>query len=231
MNLPVDIHTHCQPEKPGTAILSVQPRAFRPLPGGYYSVGIHPWSLCAGANEGLAEKGCAVLSGDDFDLLRLHAAHRQVVAIGESGMDKLIQAPLSLQTKVFRLHAELAEELGKPLIIHLVKATDELLALKRELSPSVPWVIHGFRGKPALAADYIRHGFYLSFGMKCQDEALRSVPADRLFLETDDDPLPVASLYERAASVRGVSLEQLQQSVLSNIRSVFFPSATYPSFV
>lgn len=55
-------------------------------------------------------------------------------------------------------------EAGKPLVIHLVKAVDELLKVKRDLRPSNPWIIHGFRGKAALAEEYLKHGFYLSFG-------------------------------------------------------------------
>ena len=58
----------------------------------------------------------------------------------------------------------LAEEVGKPLVIHLVKAVDELLKVKRDLRPSNPWIIHGFRGKAALAEEYLKHGFYLHSG-------------------------------------------------------------------
>ena len=56
-----------------------------------------------------------------------------------------------------------------------MKAVEELLKLKQRLQPANPWIIHGFRGKPALAQDYVRHGFYLSFGEKYQEESLRAV--------------------------------------------------------
>ena len=79
-------------------------------------------------------------------------------------------------------------ELDKPLVIHLVKAMSELLKLKQQIKPANPWIIHGFRGKAALAEECLRHGFYLSFGEKYQEEALRITPAGRLFLETDESP-------------------------------------------
>ena len=61
-----------------------------------------------------------------------------------------------------------------------------LYTSKRDLRPSNPWIIHGFRGKAALAEEYLKHGFYLSFGEKYQEAALCRVPADRLFIETDE---------------------------------------------
>ena len=69
----------------------------------------------------------------------------------------------------FEYQARLSVELGKPLVIHLVKAMSELLKLKQQIKPANPWIIHGFRGKPALAEECLRHGFYLSFGEKYQD--------------------------------------------------------------
>ena len=92
------------------------------------------------------------------------------LAVGEAGLDKLADAPMDLQVEVFRCQACLAEAVGKPLVLHLVKAVDELLKVKRDLRPSKPWIIHGFRGKAALAEEYLKHGFYLSFGEKYQEE-------------------------------------------------------------
>lgn len=67
--------------------------------------------------------------------------------MGEAGLDKLADASLPLQREVFEYQARLAEETDKPLVIHLVKAVDELLKLKQKIRPVKPWIIHGFRGK------------------------------------------------------------------------------------
>lgn len=148
--------------------------------------------------------------------------HPRVLAVGEAGLDKLAAAPLSLQVTIFESQALLAEESGKPLIIHLVKAVDELLKLKRRLRPAVPWIIHGFRGKAALAEEYLRHGFHLSFGEHYQEAALRMVSPERLFLETDEATTPISLLYERAAEVRGVSSEKLEETIRRNVSEIFF---------
>lgn len=218
MIIPVDIHTHHVPQEAGMAVVNCYPEAFVPQAGGWYSVGIHPWRIDASVSANLSDGIPAV----EHRTLRELVSHPQVLAIGEAGIDKLAAAPLSLQAEIFEYQARLAEEVGKPLIIHLVKAVDELLKLKQTLRPSVLWIIHGFRGKAALAEEYLRHGFYLSFGEKYQDEALRQVPPHRLFIETDESTVPVTELYERAARIRGASAEELREVVRGNIRKVFF---------
>lgn len=222
MTVPVDIHTHHLPQEAGAAIVNCYPEAFVPRTGGWYSVGIHPWRINECVRMSLQDGVPVVRQGAERLLTKELAAHPQVLAIGETGLDKLTDAPLEVQMEIFEYQAGLAEEVGKPLVIHLVKAVGELLRLKRVLRPSVPWIIHGFRGKAALAEEYLRHGFYLSFGEKYQEEALRRVPARSLFMETDESAVPVAELYERAAGVRGVSVEELREAVRGNISKVFF---------
>ncbi|MDE6348343.1 MAG: TatD family hydrolase [Bacteroides sp.] len=209
MNIPKDIHTHRLPSLPGTAIVNVAPDAFSPCKGEWYSIGIHPWHV----TPTLASEGASCPPS-----LR----HPQVLAVGEAGLDKLAAAPMTLQVELFRRQARWAEEARKPLLIHLVKATDELLKVKRELCPSVPWIIHGFRGKAALAEEYLRHGFHLSFGEKYQEAALCTMPACRLFIETDESEIAVRELYVRAARVRGISPEELEETVRRNVRTLFF---------
>lgn len=211
---PIDIHTHRLPFPPGEAIVNCYPETFAPQAEGWYSVGIHPWQA-------------GQIAGDDglhtaIEQLRSLLRHPQVLAVGEAGIDKLTDAPVEWQLRLFEQQARLAEEAGKPLIIHLVKAAEELLRLKRTLRPSVPWLIHGFRGKAALAEVYLKHGFHLSFGEKYQGEALRAVPADRLFIETDESAVPIEQLYARAAEARGVPAAELKETICQNVLRLFF---------
>lgn len=209
---PIDIHTHRLPSVPGEAIVCCLPDTFCLQKGGWYAVGIHPWRLEEYDWTDAAFKA-------HFEAL---VRHPRVLAVGEAGLDKLVAVPLDIQTDALRYQARVAEAAGKPLVLHLVKAAAELLALKRELQPRVPWIVHGFRGKAQLAQDLVRHGLYLSFGAHYQEEALRRIPADRLFLETDESDVPIADLYERAALVRGVTCSELTETVSCNVRSVFF---------
>lgn len=210
--LPIDIHTHRLPAVAGTAITSTGPETFAPVPGMYYSVGLHPWHL----------ERYAWREPDFRARLAGIIAHPQVLAVGEAGLDKLAAVPLAEQMDAFRYQALLAEEAGKPLVVHLVRAVAELLALRRELAPRVPWVVHGFRGKAQLAAQLVRHGLCLSFGEHYPPEALRAVPADRLFLETDESTVPVDELLARAAAARGTTEEALRTVLAGNAERCFF---------
>lgn len=210
MMFPVDIHTHHFPQCSGSAIVNCLPDGFRPESGRWYSVGCHPWYLSV---PDVPMKWTAF-----EDLI----AHPQVLAVGEAGLDKNAAASLSFQQEVFVTQADIAERIGKPVVIHLVRAWDELLHLKRDLRPVQPWIIHGFRGKPELAEMLVRHGFYLSFGEKYQEEALKRVPIDKLFLETDESSLPIGLCYKRAALLRGCSEIELLESVIRNVKLVFF---------
>ena len=216
MKLPIDIHTHQLPQVPGEAIVNCYPETFAPQEGGWYSVGVHPWRIA----ETIAD--LKYLSYGHPEALLSLLSHPQVVAVGEAGLDGLTDTPMRLQAGIFGHQAELSMQLDKPLIIHSVKASDKILMIKRKLNPSNPWIIHGFRGKAALAEEFLRHGFYLSFGEKYQADALRAVPLDRLFIETDESPVPVAELYERAAAVYGVSPGEFLEAVRGNISKVFF---------
>ena len=83
----------------------------------------------------------------------------QFVAVGEAGFDKLTAAPMELQVRMFEKQVELSEKYRLPLIIHCVKAMDELLAVRKKLNPAQPWIWHGFRGETAAgrATDKERH--------------------------------------------------------------------------
>ena len=212
MIIPADIHTHCQPEVPGEAIVNCFPETFVPQLEGWYSVGIHPWYITSSTVSLADKKRC----------LEELLYHPQVLAMGEAGLDKLADASLPLQREVFEYQARLAEETDKPLVIHLVKAVDELLKLKQKIRPVKPWIIHGFRGKAVLAEEYLRHGFHLSFGERYQEEALRIVPSDRLFLETDESMTSIDTLYERAAMIRKIPSGELRETVRKNVEEIFF---------
>lgn len=183
----IDIHTH-NPEAAFPSVISVKPGA-EFIAGKRYSVGIHPYSLAE----------------DDvipIELLRMDAERPEVVAIGETGIDKLKGGPVDRQIEIFEIHAELSERLGKPLILHVVKGFAEVIALKRKIKPRQQWIVHGFRGKPELARELLRHGFDLSLGERFNKDTAAIIPAEHLWVETDNSPLSIAEIAARVASCR-----------------------------
>ena len=207
-----DIHTHRLPLHPSQAIVSVDASSL-PVDGKivHASVGIHPWHLTE-TNVEVQWKAFQAAIEED----------RRIVAIGEAGLDKLKGASLEAQTAVFRQEIALAETLCLPMVIHCVRAFNELLKLKKEVRPCQPWVIHGFRGKESVARELLRHGCYLSFGERFQSDALRAVPLDRLFIETDESSVSIETIGLRIAEARGEAPEELAAAIDKNVRKVFF---------
>jgi len=112
------------------------------------------------------------------------ATDPRIVAIGETGIDKLKGPSYDIQIPVFEKHIALSESLKKPLIIHCVKAWDELIRVRRQSQPSQPWIIHGYRSNPELTKRLIKEGFMFSVGDKINIESLALIPLDSLFCET-----------------------------------------------
>lgn len=175
-----DFHTHNLLAE--DAIINVPeewllcPSRFSPREGAFYSVGIHPWWTIDNART-------AQILGVMPSLL----THPQVVAVGECGIDRLRGADEDEQTRIFLLQAEMAEKYRLPMTLHIVRAYDVLLRLKKSVQPTVKWTVHGFRGKPSLAKQLLDAGIDLSFGKYYHAESWAMTPPERRHRETDDE--------------------------------------------
>lgn len=198
----IDIHTHNIPADDRIAIVNSSTEHSDSL---MRSAGMHPWDIqpCPDEQINVIERASALAS---------------VVAIGECGIDKL-KSPASIkeQKRVFEAQALIAEKSRKPLIIHCVKAQEEIIAIKRNIKPSTAWIIHGFRGKPEQAAQLLKEGFYLSYGEKFNAESLAATPPSRLFIESDTSSLPIKDIYKNVADILGISTEALATQIAENI--------------
>ncbi|MDE6008516.1 MAG: TatD family hydrolase [Muribaculaceae bacterium] len=191
----LDIHTHHAAPQPN-GVIAVSPADFNPAPDQLYSVGIHPWQTVEDTPEEVWKK------------LEQAARHPQVVAIGECGIDLLKGGPLFRQMIVLKREALLAESLGKPLILHSVKGQEMIIGMKKEMNPSVNWMIHGFRGKPTVAQMYLKAGLWLSLGENFNPDSLSVIPSDCLLAETDESPCSIQEVIEKISSAIGHDITQ-----------------------
>ena len=198
-----DLHTHNEAADSRYSILNSN----RAIEERYTSVGLHPWDITEDWEK-------------DFLRITELAKSRNVIAIGECGIDKLKStADIITQITVFQAHARLSEETRKPLIIHCVKGIDEITRLYKELNPTQAWIIHGFRGKPQQAQQITGCGLYISFGEQFNAESIKTTPLDRMFIESDESTLPIADIYSAIAKAKGMKVEALQQSISANIKA------------
>lgn len=188
-----DIHTHHFPPIGHRAIYNIRIDEsgfeFVRQENLYYSAGIHPWDT-EKENENLLEKLYNTLLDKD------------VIAVGECGLDKYATADYKHQEQLFLHHIQLSEELFKPLIIHCVGCFNELIVLRKKLNPMQDWIVHGFRGKPQLAEQLLKAGFYLSFGEKFNPESVKICPPERMLVETDESRMSIEEIYETINSIK-----------------------------
>ena len=197
----IDLHTHNNAPAANTIFNS---NCY--IDGRSISIGIHPWHINNDWQNIFAD-------------IATHAKADNVVAIGECGFDMLKSpATAELQEEIFRAHAQLAETLCKPLIIHCVKAFDRLMSLHKDIKPQQAWVIHGFRGKPQQAEQLTKAGLYISLGEKFNHESAKAIPAERLFIETDESTCPIAEIYKAVAQAKGITAEALAQQTMQNAK-------------
>lgn len=173
----------------------------------YFSAGIHPMWLAGDEVRLLARLD---------EVLTLFPA---IIMLGEAGLDQRSHTPLREQLACFEKQVALAEKHRRPLIIHCVRAYNELLEVMKSLRPEMPWILHGFNNHPQLGEQLLANGCYFSLGAALTlpdsnaSHFIREIPADRLFLETDEARLPIDAVYEAAAVRRETTPEALRLEV------------------
>lgn len=206
----IDFHTH---RSAAAALVSVNPRQFDPEPGLYYSVGFHPWN------------DVQALTDDDFLLLERCARHPQVLAVGETGLDRLRGASINIQADVFLRHLLVARAVGKPVVVHCVKTAQEILAVRRKAGlTGVTLAIHGMRYNERVARGLLDAGCYLSYGQHFNEAAVMATPLDRLLIETDEAPVSIQDVAAQVARARGIAAPELMELAAANARRLLFPA-------
>lgn len=183
-------------------------------PSSLCSLGIHPWNLDINWEEKLIQ------------IQEISKISLNVLAIGETGFDRIRGPEISLQKGAFYAQARWAKSLDIPLILHCVKSHDLLLEfLKNEKNPpAIIW--HGWNQKPELASQLLNFPVYFSFGKHLIQKTsnatkwLSECPLERVFFETDDSGMAIETIYQAASLILHLPLEILAEQVVSNWNSI-----------
>ncbi len=197
------------------------------------SVGVHP------TTEGGHEPS--------VDELLEAAAEKEVVAIGETGLDYFRSTgDLTWQHERFHRHIEVARRCQKPLIIHTRAAAEDTMNTLREHKASeAGGVMHCFAEDWDFAQQALDIGFYISFSgivtfksAKAIQEVALKAPLDRILVETDapylapvphrgktNEPAFVRHTAEYVAELRGIPLEELAEATTNNFFTLFSDAA------
>ena len=170
--------------------------------------GVHPWEV----------------GGNDKEVPRREAARNDsgFFAVGEVGLDKAHKETFERQVEVFEEMIKLSESLRKPVIVHCVRAYSEIIAIRKKMKATMPWVIHGFNSSVETMRQLLRYDMYISLGeilYRNENQAveiLKNIPLDRLFLETDVSKRDIREVYAKAASLMGCDIEVLCKQIFEN---------------
>ena len=194
----------------------------------YAAVGIHPHHAESFDDAALAE-------------IRTLAQQRQVVAIGEIGLDFHYAdgAPRAAQERCLLAQLDLAEELGKPVVIHDRDAHREIgeIILRRNGKPR--GILHCFSGDLAMARQAIALGYYISFAGSVTfqnaprlQEIARALPLERIVVETDapylspqrgrrNEPANVVHIVTKIAEIRNINPDVVAVATTRNSETLF----------
>lgn len=179
-----------------------------------YSIGIHPWYI----DENRLET--------DLEIIKEKLQLTDCLALGECGFDKRIEIPLDLQISVFKQQLKIVKLTNKPVVLHCVAAYDEVIAIKKEMKIENPMIIHGFSKNEQVAQSLLKNGFYLSFGKyllsnKDLEKVFTFAPENQILLETDTIEESIYQVYEKAAAIKGISVEEMKAIVFANFSKIF----------
>lgn len=211
----------------------------------YATIGLHPVHTAKSYHDEkeLGEGGKEFTSrGEQFDSTAYEALarHERVIAIGECGLDyyRVEETTKDVQTKTFIEHIELANKVGKPLMLHIRNAYEDALEVLKAHA-KVQGDVHFFAGDWDTAKKFLDIGFTLSFtGVLTfthdYDEVVKNAPLDMLLSETDAPyitPVPfrgkrnessyVPYIVQAIAGIRGEDEEAVRTQILENARRVF----------
>ena len=221
--------------------------------GVYAIIGLHPIHTGASYHDEkeLGEGGVEFTSrGEVFDKQKYLELLRdpKVVAVGECGLDYYRCTPETIQKQkeAFIGQIEIANEVGKPLMLHIRNNpadktydayTDSLEILKQH--SKVKGDVHFFAGSPDVARAFVELGFTLSFtGVVTfthdYDEVIRQTPIEMIMTETDspyvspkpyrgrrNEPVYVQEITKKIAEIKGLDPEVVAQTIINNAKRVF----------
>jgi TatD DNase family protein len=198
------------------------------IEGVFATAGVHPHD--ASTFSGTVSAGVEELLHDP-----------RVIAVGECGLDWFrMRSPREDQIRTLRAHVSLSNESGKPMVVHVRDAWEDVLDVLADAGAERV-VIHCFSGDVGIARECVERGYWLSFAGNVtypKNEHLRraaaEVPIDRLLVETDSPflapqrlrgrdnaPQNVLHTLDAIARARVEPLETVVKCTANNAHSAF----------
>ncbi len=205
-------------------------RLMKAYPFVYGAMGVHP-SETAKLNE------------QNFAWLAEQCACEKVVAVGEIGLDYHWKEPeAAVQKRWFERQAELARQVGLPMIIHSREAAKDTLDMMKVFrAGEIGGVVHCYSYTKEIAREYLNMDFYFGIGgvitfknSKKLKEAAAYIPLEKILLETDspylapepyrgkrNSSLHLPAIAQALAELKGITYEEVVETTCRNAYRLF----------
>ncbi|MCO4793247.1 MAG: TatD family hydrolase [Bacteriovoracaceae bacterium] len=199
-----DFHTHQENKENSIYNLTINENDnTSPPDSSPFSIGLHPWFQ---------------LNDTIFNKVKMISKLKNCVAVGETGLDKVRDENFELQVIYLKKHFELAEEIEKPVILHCVKAYNDILKIALDMKLTVPVIFHDYNGGEEITIRLIKESnFYFSLGRLFMSksskvrQSVSHIPINRVCFETDDKKIDLDLLGETLSNIKFLTKQKIEE--------------------
>ncbi len=209
----VDIHSHIK-NTDAVQILDIATDKIKAVDAEFFSTGIHPKLFDVATLE------------KDFDIVELLCGYKNCVAVGETGLDRSVDN-FEMQTKIFERQISIAKKYSKPLIVHCVRAYNDVLFYVKKHNFKNPVVFHCYNANIQTTQSLLKYPqFYFSFSdrflsMPKNIEQIKAISIERLFVETDNNSEScLSSIMDIVAMLKGLEMKNLLNQMHKNFEKI-----------
>ncbi len=200
------------------------------------ALGMYPWeAMMDDVKAGYYKEESMNFSSDE-EIAYIKAHKKEIIAVGEVGIDRKNHHKTNKQVEIFEKFIELSKEINKPLMVHSRKAEEEVINLL-EQHKAKKVIMHCFNGKKALWEKIKKNKWYCSIPTNCVksehfQQLIAYMPITQLFAETDspflspfkdkrNEPAFVVETYKMIAKIKRMELKEVENSLWKNYQDVF----------
>lgn len=213
----INVHTHSDCKNSNICIKNnhfLEDLTFQDNENQYFSIGLHPWDISkSDLNTYLTS-------------IKEKLKNKKIIALGEIGLDKAISTNFSLQKKIFIEQLLLAESLQLAVIIHCVKAYSDILEILKKEKITTVLIFHNFTANQQIFNQLMKYNSFFSFGKILFSKKAKIsnyfnlISLKRIFLETDDENIPIEDVYLQASKIKKIELHKLKKQINLNFKKL-----------